>query len=56
MSWTLDEYRAQRTKGRRVNHLPTLGPSLVSSSPGITHMEGTTLRLTAFLCCWFPKL
>lgn len=29
-----------------MNHLP--GPSMASSSPGITNMEGTTRWLTAF--------
>lgn len=48
MLWTLDEYRAQWTEAGRINHLPC--PTLASSSPGITHLEGTTLRLTALLC------
>lgn len=29
---------------------PSALPSLASSSPGITHLQGTTLWLTAFPC------
>lgn len=43
---TLDDSRAVWASGENEPALPTLA----SSSPGITHLQGTTLRLTAFPC------
>lgn len=38
-----------------MNRHPALCP-LFERQPQTRDMEGTTLELTAFLCCWFPKL